>query len=223
MKARASDSGPPLHACGVSAPKARLRAHAGLRRLDAALTLVCAALLLTAGVSQAQTPAADENAPAGRNVAGLLSEVIFRPFGFDDPYSWMVGAGAFYERRLGPSDRLVLGGRLVVHAQYATEPLFETSITTMAGPYVGWEILRSSRGDIALSIVPYFGMVQYWRRFEFDGEVYRASRTAMVLGVTVDLLLGSRMVCGIASEPLLILDREPVAALGQVQRLALRF
>jgi hypothetical protein len=94
---------------------------------------------------------------------------------------------------------------------------------TIAGPYVGWEIVRRPTADITLSIVPYLGAAQYWRRFDYDGEEYRASRTVMVLGVNVDLLLGARMVCGIASEPLLIMDRTPLVALGQIQRIAVRF
>jgi hypothetical protein len=185
-------------------------------------TIVCAGLLLAAAAAQPQSQATDQ-APAGRHTAGLLSEVVFRPLGFDDPYSWMLGAGAFYERRLGASDQIVAGGRFVVYGQYALEPLFEKSIMVVAGPYVGWEILRRTRADATVSIVPYVGAAQYWRRFGYDGEEYRASRTIIVLGINVDLLLGARMTCGVASEPLLILDQAPVVALGQIQRLAARF
>jgi hypothetical protein len=135
----------------------------------------------------------------------------------------MVGAGAFFERRLGAGAHVVLGARFSVCGQHALEPLYERSTTIFAGPYIGWEVLRRSRGDIELSIVPYAGALQYWRQFEFDSEEYRASRGVLVLGVNIDVQMGARVVCGIASEPSLILDRTPLVAVGQIQRLALRF
>ncbi len=182
--------------------------------------MICLGLILLSARMQAQSAG---TAAATRNTAGLLSGMILRPLGFDDPYSWMVGAGAFYERRLGESGALVLGGRAAVYGQYAMEPLYGWSLTALGGPYVGWEILRRPAADLTFTIVPYVGCVQYWRRFEYDNADYRASRLALVLGVNLDVLLGSRVVCGAASEPMLILDRDPLLTLGQIQRLAVRF
>lgn len=182
--------------------------------------MACLVLALLPPAMPAQTT---ETAPATRNLVGLLSEVIARPLGFDDPYSWMVGAGAFYERRLGASGAFVVGLRAAVCRQYAMDPLYGSSVTALAGPYVGREIVRRPAGDLVLTIVPYIGCVQYWRSFEYDSADYRASRPVVVLGFALDLLLGSRMVCGAASEPMLILDRAPLLTLAQIQRLAVRF
>lgn len=185
--------------------------------------ILCAAAALLAPAAWSQPAATIPAASEPLNLAGLLSEVIPPPLGFDDPYSWMVGGGAFYERRFGGQRRLVLGGRVAVYGQYATEPLFGWSMTTLAGPFVGWEIVRRPAADLVLAVVPYIGAVQYWRRFEYDNAEFRTSRAALLLGVNLDLVLGTRMVCGVASEPMLILDRTPRFTLGQIQRLAVRF
>jgi hypothetical protein len=189
--------------------------------------LCVAGALLSAAVATAWSggPESSTAAPgaAGANAAGTIAVLVWQPFGFDDAYSWMAGAGVFYERRVALGVPLVLEARAAACAQEPLVSGFDRSFTLLAGACAGWELLRRSGGDLEFSLVPYAGYFQYWRWLPHEGEEYVSSRPIVVLGIGLDLAIGKRVLCGIAAEPMLILDRTPLFSLGQVQKVGVRF
>jgi len=159
-----------------------------------------------------------------RNLVGSSVDIVTQPLGFDDPYSWMLGAGLFYERRMevvGLS--WVLGARVAVYAQHPLQELFGESTTIWGGGTLGLELARRVNDDFAFSLVPFVGFGHYWRQLEHDGATYTANRPLAMAGVNFDLLVGRRMSSGVSLAPILILDRAPLVAVGQAARLGIRF
>ncbi len=189
-----------------------------MRALSAGL-FVAAAVALLPGIPRAACQAREP-----QNLAGVSVGVVSPPFGFEDPYSWMLGASLFYERRLQIlGSTWVLAARCAGYGQYARVEPFEESYTIWGGGTLGWEAGRRLDPDFAFSVVPFAGLGLYGRRLAHDGAIYTARRPIILAGITFDLRLGRRLSAGTAVEPVLIMDRAPLVAVGQGARIGLRF
>lgn len=169
-------------------------------------------------------PAAECQTRELPNLAGVSVGVVSPPIGADDPYSWMLGASLFYERRvrvLGAT--WVLAARAEGYGQYARREPFGEAHTIWGGGSLGLEIAQRLHEEFALSLVPFAGAGFYWRRLEHDDAVYNSHRPIVLAGIALDLQLGVRLSAGVSVEAVGIMDRAPLAVIGQAARVGVRF
>ena len=179
------------------------------------LGFVILTLLALPGRTTAETSA--------RNVVGMSTTFLARPFAAPDPYSWSFGAGVFYERRLSVGSLpCVLSSRLTYLGSIEKEDLYGRSRMVLLGETLGVR-LHPGGADSGLSFTPGLGLYQYWRRFDHAESTYRASRPVGGVLAALDLEATRSLVFGVIGEAFLILEQKPVFALGQSLLLGVRF
>jgi hypothetical protein len=165
-------------------------------------------------------------ANSGQNMAdnwlGATLCIAFPPFGFKDPYSGPLGLGAFYERRhvIGG---LCLGGQVAYYGFYPLRGDFSSSFMVTGGIKAGWEFPFPVERRFSFSASPYLSCRYYWRRFDFQGQIFAAVRPMLAAGADLDLLIRRSSLLGVNLELVFILDNSLRFTMGQGQRVGVRF
>jgi hypothetical protein len=180
------------------------------------LSLVLVLLLCT------QVLPADSGQIMGDNWLGGTLCFAFQPFGFDDPYSGPLGLGGYYERR-HVFGGLFLGGQAAAYGFYPRREDFDTSFMLVGGIKAGWEFSFPIERRFGFCVSPYVSGRYYWRRFDYQGQIFSAVRPMVAAGADLDLLIRRRPHFGVNFELVLILDETLRLTLGQGQRIGVRF
>jgi hypothetical protein len=165
---------------------------------------------------------ADSGLDRADNWMGGTLCFAFQPFGFEDPYSGPLGLGAYYERR-HVFGGLSLGGQIVYYGFYPLRDDFSRSFMLVGGIKGGWEFSFPIERRFGFCVSPYVSGRCYWRRFDYQGQIFSAVRPMLSAGADLDLLIRRTALFGVSLEITLIFDETLRVALGQGQRIGVRF
>jgi hypothetical protein len=149
---------------------------------------------------------------------------MLRPFGFDDPYSWSIGGGIFYERHLlFKYVPLFVGGGLSCYGFYPLEEDFGGSYIVKAGGYLGYDFRVLKDDRFSLNLAPVVGYRHYWREFIYRGEPFNANRAVVFTGLYMNIHIESQFLISLGADIDLLLENNPLFAFCQTERVGWRF
>jgi hypothetical protein len=93
----------------------------------------------------------------------------------------------------------------------------------VGGIKAGWEFPFPVERRFSFCVSPYLSGRYYWRRFDYQGQIFSAVRPMLAAGADLDLLIRRRSHLGVNLELVLILDDTLRFTVGQGQRVGVRF
>jgi len=181
------------------------------------------ALILVVSVGVFLLLPQDVTAQDGRNNwMGANLSLVLQPLGSEDPYSGPLGIGAYYERHL-VFHRLSLGGQICYYGFYPLRSDFGRSFMLVWGLKAGYEFPFPIERRFGFCVSPYISGRYYWRRFDYQNEIFSAVRPMLAAGAELDLLIGRGSLLGVNLELVLVVDETLRVTLGQGQSIGVRF
>jgi hypothetical protein len=118
---------------------------------------------------------------------------------------------------------LFLGGQAAAYGFYPRRGDFETSFMLVGGIKAGWEFPFPIERRFGFCVSPYVSGRYYWRRFDYQDQIFSAVRPMLAAGADLDLQIRQTALLGVNLELVLILDETLRLTVGQGQRIGVRF